>query len=276
MAICTSGTVVESRPFALVFDQPQGAGVRRGEVDAGQADIGADERLPQRAAAGLDQRVDVLGIGRVGNMPLEQRGDVALGLVDRRHHDMRRLLARQLDDVLAHVRLDAVHAALGQVMVQLDLLAGHRLALDHAPGLPCCRDAVDDAVGLVGGLGPVDLHTGGAELLLQLHQQVRQVGERMLAYRFAQIAQPLQFIGVGKLRLPLALQEVHRAAKALAQFGIVQRLARARLEVLRRDEMQRALAHCTASLLSMSSLSMSSLSMSPTMTTHSRRGPCAP
>ncbi|MNN48934.1 hypothetical protein D3C81_1634350 [compost metagenome] len=199
-------------------------------------------------------------------MRLEQLRDIALGLVDRRHHDMRRLLAGKLDDVLAHVRLDAFDAALGQVMVQLDFLAGHRLALDHAPGLPCCRDAVDDPVGVVGGLGPVDLHTGGGELVFQLHQQVRQVGERVLTHRFAQVAQALQLIGVGKLRQPFALQEVHRAAEALAQLGVVQRRARTRLEVLRGDEMQRALAHCAASLLSMSC----------TMTTHSRRGPCAP
>ncbi|MCY1208813.1 hypothetical protein D9M72_204480 [compost metagenome] len=177
---------------------------------------------------------------------------------------MRGLFAGQLDDVLAHVRLDAVHAALGQVMVQLDFLAGHRLALDHALRLLRCRDAVDDRVGFVGVLGPVHLHAGSGELCLQLHQQVRQVGQRVLAHRLAQVAQVFQLIRVGELRQALALQEVHRAAEALAQLGIVQGLAGACLEVLRRNKIECVLAHCPASAVSVS------------MMTHSRRGPCAP
>ncbi|MNT35872.1 hypothetical protein D3C72_1719190 [compost metagenome] len=108
------------------------------------------------------------------------------------------------------------------------------------------------------------LHAGGGKPGLQLHQQVRQVGQRVLAHRLAQVAQAFQLIRVGELRQALALQEVHRAAETLAQLGIVQRFAGACLEVLRRNKIQCVLAHCPASAVSVS------------ITTHSRRGPCAP
>jgi hypothetical protein len=195
----------------------------------------------------------------------EQMRDVALRLVDGRHHDVRGLFARHLDDVLAHVRLDAVDAAFGEVMVEFDFLARHRLAFDDALRPVPLRDGVDDGVGVVRGLGPVHLHAVGTQLCFELFQQFGQARKCVLAYGLAEVAQVFEFVGLGELRAPLALQEVHRAAKALAQLRVVERGAGARAEVGARHEMQRAFvdgAHAAAS--------------SVTMTTHSARGPCAP
>jgi hypothetical protein len=138
-AICTSGTVVDRRPLPS-FSTSHSVPVSAAAKLTPDRPMSASTNAWQRAAAGLDQRVDVFRV-RVPGCAARTARDVGLGLVDRRHHDVRRLLAGQLDDVLAHVRFDAVDAALGEVMVQLDLLAGHRLALDHAPrrGAGRCR-----------------------------------------------------------------------------------------------------------------------------------------
>jgi hypothetical protein len=85
----------------------------------------------------------------------------------------------------------------------------------------------------------------------------------VLAHGFAEVAQVLELVAVGELHGALLLQEVHRAAKALAQLGIVERGARAGAKVLGGNEMQGLLAH-------------RAVSPSVTITTHSLRGPCAP
>ncbi|MNK91940.1 hypothetical protein D3C87_1120570 [compost metagenome] len=191
--------------IALVFHQPQGARVGRREVHARQADIGINERLAQGAPPRLDQAVDVFRVGRVGNMLGEQAGDVGLRLVNGRHDDMRRLFAGQLHDVLAHVRFQARHAARFQIVIELDFLAGHRLALDEARRPVPFGDGVDDGVGLLAILGPVHLHAGRRQLVFQLHQQIGQARQRMPAHGFADVAQAFQLVAVGELRLALVL-----------------------------------------------------------------------
>ena len=117
-----------------VFDEAERAGFGDGEIDAGQPDVGDEEFFAQHLAANLDQLIDVVGVIDAFDLFVEEAGDFLLGLVDRRHDDVRRLFAGQLNDVLAHVRLHRVDPRRFSRVVQLDFLADHRLALDHQLG----------------------------------------------------------------------------------------------------------------------------------------------
>ena len=223
-------------PVAFVLDEAQGAGLGHREVDARQADVGFLELLAQHPAADLDEGVHVVGVVDAGDVLGKQPGDLLLGLVDRRHDDVGRLLAGQLDDVFAHVGFERAHAGGFHGVVELDLLAHHRLALDHelrgvAPG-----DGEHDGVGLVRRFGPMHLHAVAGEAGLELFEQVGEAGQAVLADGFGQRAQRLQLVCVGKLGGALGHQEVHRAAEALAQVGIVHRVVHPRAQGLGRHE----------------------------------------
>ena len=58
-------------------------------------------------------------------------GDLLFVEVDRRDDDVARPGARELDDVLAEVRFEALDVGLGERFVQGDLLGGHRFRLDR-------------------------------------------------------------------------------------------------------------------------------------------------
>jgi hypothetical protein len=221
---------------AFVLDEAQGAGFGHGKVDAGEADVGDLELLAQHAAADLDQRVHVVGVFHAGDVLGEQLGDLLLGLVDRRHDDVGRLLAGELDDVFAHVGLQRAHAGGFHGVVELDLLAHHRLALDDQLGLMAPGDAEHDRVGFVGRLGPVHMHAIADQVGLELFEQVGQLAQAVLADGFGEAAQRVELALVGKLGGALGHQEVHRAAEALAQVRVIHRVVHARPQGLGRHE----------------------------------------
>ena len=117
---------------ALVLDQADGAGVGHREVHTRDPDPGVQEDGPQPGSRvdgfGRDVGLDhVAGVGR------EQPGDRVAVVVDRRGDDVRRRLPCELDDELAEVGLDDLSAVGFEDLVEMDLLAGHRLALGHDP-----------------------------------------------------------------------------------------------------------------------------------------------
>jgi hypothetical protein len=61
--------------------------------------------------------------------------DLVLVEVHRRRDDVARVLAAQLDDVLAEIGLDRRDAGLGHRLVERDLLAHHGLALGDRLGV---------------------------------------------------------------------------------------------------------------------------------------------
>ncbi|TLD47099.1 MAG: hypothetical protein FAZ92_00607 [Accumulibacter sp.] len=247
---------------ALVLDQAQRAGLGNGEVDSRETDLGCHELLTQHRAADADQLVDRFGVAGTRHLVGEQAGDLLLRLVDRRHDDVRRLLAIELDDVLAHVTLERLHAGIGHRMIELDLLADHRLALDHQFRRVPTGDVDDDPVRLVRGFGPVHADAVLAQPALEQLEQFRQARQTVLADLFGERALTLEGSQIGKLRRPLADQEVHRAAKAAAQVLVGNRLGRALAELAGGNEAEWLYAHGSSS--SSSSRTISSF------------GPCAP
>ncbi len=137
---------------ALVLDEADRSGLGHREVATGDADVGIEERLPQPLARvselGGDLRRDTAHTA-VGS---KQFGHVVPGLVDRRSDDVARRLPRQLDDELAQVGLDHLDARRLQRRVQVDLLAGHRLALGDQPR-PALPGDIEDVRHGRGGVG---------------------------------------------------------------------------------------------------------------------------
>ncbi len=245
---------------AFVLDQAQGAGFGDGEIDAGEADFGFLEFLAQDVAADLDERIDVVGVIDAGHLFMEQAGDFLLGLVDRRHDDVRGLFVGQLDDVFAHVRFQRLDAGRFGGVVEFDFLADHGLALDHLGRAVALDDAEDDRVGLVRRFRPMHLDAVAGQVGFEAFEQFGQLGQVVLADRFAQVAQAFQFLGVGELGGALAHQEIHRATEALAQEGVVDDRLGTGAEAFGRLEVQGMLAHAS----------------SPSSRTISSFGPCAP
>jgi hypothetical protein len=94
-------------------------------------------------------------------------GDV---LVHDRRGDMAGAVVVELDDELAEVGLDDVDARLSQRRVQIELLAGHRLALDGPPAPVLPGDGHNGRGRLLGGRGQVNLDPEAIEAADQTGQ----------------------------------------------------------------------------------------------------------
>ncbi len=71
-------------------------------------------------------------------------------------------------------------AGLFQDMVQLHLLGDHRLRLHHALDVVLPGDVQHEAVGFGRVLGEKDLDAAGLHVALELHEQLVEIGDRVL------------------------------------------------------------------------------------------------
>ena len=169
----------------------------------------------------------------------KQSGNFSLRLVNGWHDNVRRLLVGQLDDVLAHVGFQGFDTDIVQGMVQLHLLADHRLALDDRFGVVLVGNLDKNTGGVFRRFGPVHLNTVRGQPSFQLFQQVGQFRQAVLTDRLAQIAHALQLGIVRKLCQAFGLQIVHRIAQTLLQIGIRHDGTGAFAKLLGRNIMQR-------------------------------------
>ena len=205
---------------AFVLHQAEGAGLGHQEVDAGYPCIGLLKLLPQDGPGGGGQFVHIVGVGDVGELLIEQLGDLLLRLVQGRHDDVGGGLPRQLDDELSQVRLQALDTPCLQIVVELHLLGDHGLAFDQPLYPVTLKYLVDDPVALFHRLRPVDLDAVLATALLQLLQQLGKPGQRMGADRHTPAAQAVQLLRVRKQGLAFAHQHIHGPSQVAAQ-GLV-------------------------------------------------------
>ena len=119
-------------PVALGLDDADRAGLGDPEVRARDRHRHGQELVAQVLAGRLGDRgrlpAEVLALG---DRALEQRLDLRAVPVDRRHEDVRLLVVGELDDQLRQVGLDRLDPARVQALVEVDLVRGQRLDLDH-------------------------------------------------------------------------------------------------------------------------------------------------
>ena len=131
-AMWTLGTEVHIRPLPSFSTRQMEPVSATAKFTPEIADAGVQEDGPQ---PGL--RVD--GFGRMSASitspasAVNRPGHRVAVVVDRRGDDVRRRLPCELDDELAEVGLDDLSTVGFEHLVEMDLLAGHRLALGHDP-----------------------------------------------------------------------------------------------------------------------------------------------
>ena len=106
----------------------------------------------------------------------------------------------------------------------MHFLRDHTLALDQGPGAFGPENAQDQLIGLLAGLGPVDLDAVLGGLGLELLQQFGQVQEAAGPDGRAEIPQILQVAGVRELRQALGDETVHGPAEVRPELRIQQGL----------------------------------------------------
>jgi hypothetical protein len=102
---------------------------------------------------------------------VEQLRDPFPGLVDRGRDDVTGRLVGDLEDELPEVGLPDLRPPGFEVLVDLDLLGGHRLALDHRLCVAVVDDLGDVSVGVRGVLGEVHRSAVGLDALSDLLDQ---------------------------------------------------------------------------------------------------------
>jgi len=95
---------------------------------------------------------------------MQQRGDLLPSFVNRRGNNVRWRLAGQLDDVFAQICFNHFVATLLQMRVEVNLLSGHRLALDDHVRVDVLGNAGDNLACFSRVVRPVYLHTDAVRL----------------------------------------------------------------------------------------------------------------
>ena len=169
-------------------------------------------------------------VGEVGQAELaaEEVADLDAVLVDRRHEDVRRLLAGELADQLGEVGLDDVDPGRRQRARS----ARSRRSSATSPSRPRARrspatSSATIAVRLLGVARPVHVSPGALDRLLELEEVVVEVAEHSLLERAAGLAQLLPVRPLGDDRRALAADRVRGVARCCGAAAVA-RAPRAR------------------------------------------------
>ena len=170
----------------------------------------------------------VVGEVRRGVVHAVQEDAAHLGAVavDGWHHDVRGHVVGELDDHLGQVRLVGGDAPVGQVLVEVRLLGGHRLDLDDVVDALGGDDVGDDPVGLGGVTCPVDDPAAGGHIGLELLQQLGQARGDLELDGLRGVAQVFPVGHLGHAVGALGADGARGVAQVAAHLGVGQRLVR--------------------------------------------------
>src|SRR5712691_8547240 len=182
---------------------------------------------------------------------MQQRGDLLSGLVDRRGNDVGWRLTSQLDNVFAKIRLHYLVAMLLQMRVEVNLLSGHRLALDDHPRADVLRHAGDNLAGLSRVVRPMHVHPDALGLRGEEFEVLIQTRNSSLLDR-ARLRTQLFSIPQGCHGCHATGHEVgDQELQGLLQRGILERLSGVFLKSLSAEMSGVAPGRCLTSYLCM-------------------------
>ena len=138
---------------SLIRDEDQGSGLRDEEVPPSDAHVGAQEFLTHLVSREESQFVRARAASAFSAegvcLRIKEGKHLLASLVRGGHEDVGWVLAGELDDVLAQVRLTYVKSVRLELAVEFDLFGSHRLGLDN----PMCPAAVRDFENLPTDIG---------------------------------------------------------------------------------------------------------------------------
>ena len=123
------------------------------------------------------------------------------------------------------------------------LFGDHRLALDDAFRVRRRRYALDDSIGFLRCVRPVDLDPVGEELLFELFEILGQMGDGAQATRPRGITHGVGILEGGQPRLTADAEQARCAIEGAAQVVVREREPHARAEIARRSFVRRWLCH---------------------------------
>ena len=162
---------------ALGLDHGERAGLGDAEVGAADRDLGGQELSAQVRARRHGQRPRLVGeVAGAGHLAEEDLPDLGAVAVDRRHQDVDGLSWPSC--TISSARSVSTAAMPGglELLVEPDLLGGHRLDLDHLVGAGGPHQVGDDPVGLVRVAGPVHHAAAGDRRRPRAARAVRAAG----------------------------------------------------------------------------------------------------
>ncbi len=212
-------------PVALGLDDHHGPGLGDAEVRARHGDRHRQELRAQVAARRLGDRDRLVAELLARDRALEQPPDLGAVEVDRRHEDVRLLVAGELHDQLGQVGLDRGDALRGERLVEPDLVGRQRLDLDHLVAAVGAGDLRDDRVRLGAVARPVHGPARARDRLLEPRELLRQRRHRARLDRGAGVAQLLPVGQLGDRPRALRADRRDRLADVAAQLRVAQRLA---------------------------------------------------
>ena len=218
---------------ALIGDETDRPVFDDAEVGAGDAHLGAEERVAQPQPR---RRRQLPGLVRIRNVQLllHHATDVLAGQVNDRGNDVRRPIVRQLHDVLAEIGFNHLHTGAFEGGVEMGLFRDHRLALHRHSRARRRGDAGNDPVRLVGGLRPVDLGAVGGELRFEALEVLGEVRQRAETCGARRVAHGIGMLQRGQRRGTPRRKQTGRAIERTAQVIVGHRQPDARGEVARR------------------------------------------
>ena len=110
----------------------------------------------------------------------EDFGHIVARLVQRRRHDVIRLLVRQLQDVLAQIGFDRFQSVMFEPLVEVHFLRGHRLRFDDQARAALLGDRQDEIGNFRGVLAVNYLAAAEFEVALELLEIMVQILDGVL------------------------------------------------------------------------------------------------
>src|SRR3989442_3609482 len=150
--------------------------------------------------------------------------------MDRGDHDVRWLLTRELDDVLAQVGLHRRDPARGEGGIQADLFRSHALALHDRAGAPSLGDSRNDVTVLGGVARPMHARAGALGVRDELLQIAVQVQQRLVLDGAGPIAGVLPIRHVRDRRPPPLAEQGRGVTQRAPQLAVGQGRARVAVE----------------------------------------------
>ncbi len=163
--------------IAFVGGDGNHAAVGNQEISAGDAHLGGEEGAPQSDARGSDEtnRIGVLHV--YAKFVAKEIGNLMAAEVHGRSDDVVRRLMAQLHDELAQVGLPDGHADFFERRGQMNFFGDHRLGFDDGLHVARLGQLDDVVIGLLGVLRPMNVTAAGDDLLLELGEILREIGD---------------------------------------------------------------------------------------------------